>query len=114
MFQEALLFQKAIELCYNSQIVVRVFVWIPPIITWHICQRIVTTCVLNQSKDHQLLSDVLNNAIIMSSKLKEDVGIVQNLNQFMDDDLQLLLNCLCLFLTLRKKFVVSLILFFHL
>jgi hypothetical protein len=45
-----------------------------------------TACVLNQSKDHWLLSDALNNAIIMISKLKEDVGIVQNLNQFMDDD----------------------------
>ncbi len=93
LFQEALLSQKAIVLCYSSQIVICVFGQIPPIITWHICQTIVdclfpilTTCVLNQSKDHGLLSEALNNAIIMSSKLKEDVGIVQNLDQFMDDD----------------------------
>ncbi len=33
-----------------------------------------------------MLNDALNNAITMSSKLKEDVGIVQNLDQFMNDD----------------------------
>jgi hypothetical protein len=39
-----------------------------------------------------LLSDALNSAITMSSKLKEDVGIVQNLDQFMDDDFTITLE----------------------
>jgi hypothetical protein len=47
---------------------------------------IVISYVFNQSKDHWLLGDALNNAITMSFKLKEDVGITQNLDQFMDDD----------------------------
>jgi hypothetical protein len=34
----------------------------------------------------------------MNSMLKEDVGIVETLDQFMDDDFAL--NCLYLFLTL--------------
>ncbi len=45
---------------------------------------IVIAYVLNQSKDHWLFSDALNNAITMSSK--EDVGIVLNLDQFINDD----------------------------
>jgi len=53
---------------------------------------VVIAYVLNQSKDHWLLDDALNNAIIMSSKLKEDVGIVQNLDQFMDDDFAIILE----------------------
>jgi hypothetical protein len=87
LFQEALLFQKVIVLCYSSQIVIRVYGWVPHVITWHICQTIVDCLfpiviayVLNQSKDHWLLDDALNNAITMSSKLKEDVGIVQYLD----------------------------------
>jgi hypothetical protein len=46
--------------------------------TWHICQivvnylsLVVTTCVLNQSKEHWLLSDALHFAIFMCLKLKE-------------------------------------------
>jgi hypothetical protein len=63
LFQEALLFRKAIVLCYSSQTIVHVSNRIPPTITWHICQTIVDclspiviTCVLKQSKDHWLLS----------------------------------------------------------
>jgi hypothetical protein len=87
LFHEALLFRKAIVLYYSSQIDVRVSSQIPPIITCHISQAIVdylspvvTACVLNQSKDHRFFNDALNSAITMSSKLKEDVGIVQNLD----------------------------------
>jgi hypothetical protein len=54
LFQEALLFQKAIVLCYSSQTDVGVFGQVPPNIIWHICQTIVgclsliiTACVLN-------------------------------------------------------------------
>jgi hypothetical protein len=41
---------------------------------------VVIPYVLNQSKDHWSFGDALNNAITMNSKLKEDVGIVQNLD----------------------------------
>jgi hypothetical protein len=84
LFQDALLFWKVIVLCYNSQIVVYVSSWVPPIITWHICQTIidclfpiVTVYIINQFKNHWLFSDALNNAITMSSKLKEDVRIIK-------------------------------------
>jgi len=63
---------------------------------------VVIAYVLNQSKDHWLLDDALNNAITMSSKLKEDVGIVQNLDQFMDDDFAIILE-LSLFASNIKK-----------
>jgi hypothetical protein len=63
---------------------------------------IVIVYVLNQSKDHWLLGDALNNAITMNSKLKEDVGIVQNLEQFMDDDFAITLE-LSLFASNIKK-----------
>jgi len=109
LFQEALLFRKAIVLCYSSQTTIHVSSRIPLIITWHICQTIidclslvVTVCVLNQSKDHWLLSDALNNAITMSSKLKEFVGIIHNLDQFMNDDFGIILE-LCLFAFNIKK-----------
>jgi hypothetical protein len=63
---------------------------------------VVTVCVLNQSKDHWLLSDALNNAITMSSKLREFVGIIHNLDQFMNDDFGIILE-LCLFAFNIKK-----------
>ncbi len=40
---------------------------VPPLLTWHICHIIVdslgpvvSTCILNQSRGHWLLSDALN------------------------------------------------------
>ncbi len=76
-----MLFQKVVAFCYSSQTVVCVSSWIIPIITWHICQTIVdclaliaTICVLNQSKGHWVVSDALNSAITISSKLKEEIG----------------------------------------
>jgi hypothetical protein len=54
-----------------------------PLLSLVMCQTIVDclspiviTCVLNESKDHWLVSDPLKNAITMSSKLKENLGIV--------------------------------------
>ncbi len=104
------IFRKAIVLCYSSQTIVHVSSQVPPIITWHICQTIVDclslviiACVLNQSKDHQLLNDALNNAITMSSKLKEDVGIVQNFNQFLDDDFAIILELSLFAFNIKKE-----------
>ncbi len=82
----------------------------PLIITWHICQTIVD-CLsliiiayfLNQSKDHLLLNDALNNAITMSSKLEEGVGIVQTFNQFMDDDFVIILELSLFAFNIKKE-----------
>jgi hypothetical protein len=62
---------------------------VPPPLTWHICQiivdflsPIVSTCVMNQSCGHLLLSDALNYAISMILKLKvgpDVLPFVQNL-----------------------------------
>jgi len=59
MFQEALLFQATIVLCYNRQTTMKVVNQVPPPFTWHICQiiidcfsLIVIACVLNQSHGH--------------------------------------------------------------
>jgi len=41
MFQEALLFQATIVMCYSKQIAMRVVNQVPPPFTWHICQIIV-------------------------------------------------------------------------
>jgi hypothetical protein len=59
MFQDALLFQNVIVLCYSRQIAMKVVNQVPPPFTWHICQiivdclsLIVTICVLNQFHGH--------------------------------------------------------------
>jgi hypothetical protein len=64
----------------------RVIGLVPPPLTWHISQiivdvlfSIVSVCVLNQSHGHWLLSNVLNVAITMSLKLKEESRISLNL-----------------------------------
>jgi hypothetical protein len=110
LVSRGLIFRKAIVLCYSSQNIVRVSNQVPPIITWHICQTmvdclslVIIACVLNQSKDHRLLNDALNSAITMSSKSKEDVGIVQNFNQFMDDDFAIILELSLFAFNIKKE-----------
>jgi hypothetical protein len=51
---------------------------VPPLLTWHICciivdslGLVVSACILNQSKCHQLLSDALNFTISMNLKFRE-------------------------------------------
>jgi hypothetical protein len=53
---------------------------LPPPLTWHICRIIVdffdlvvSTCILNQSRGHWLLSDALNYAISISLKFKDEI-----------------------------------------
>jgi hypothetical protein len=50
---------------------------VPPPLTWHSCciivdylGPVVSTCILNQSRRHWLLSDALNFAISMSLNLE--------------------------------------------
>ncbi len=76
LFQEALQFRAIIFLCYSQQIAMKVTSCVPPLLTWHISQKIidvlssvVSACVLNQSRGHWLLSNALNVTITMSSKL---------------------------------------------
>jgi len=65
----------------------------PPPLTWHISQiivdcllPIVSTCVINQSHGHWLLSDALYSIISMSLKLKEENKIIPSFESLMEDD----------------------------
>jgi hypothetical protein len=64
---------------------------------------IIIAYVLNQSKDHSLINDALNNAITTSSKLKEGVEIVKSLNQFMDDDFVIILELSLFVFNIKKE-----------
>jgi hypothetical protein len=64
-------------LCYKRQNLVRMIAQMSPLLTWHICQIIVfffspiVTCyVLNQFRDHWLLSDAVNSTISISLKFR--------------------------------------------
>ncbi len=78
MLQKASQFCSVIMFYYSKHTIVRVTCQVPPPLTWHISQivvgclsPIVSTCVINQSCGHWLLSDALHSIISMSSKLKE-------------------------------------------
>jgi len=67
---------------------------LPPLI-WHIFQIIVDSfglvifvCILNQSKVHWLLSDVLNSTISMSLKSKDEIDS-ENFDNIMEEDTNL-------------------------
>lgn len=70
-------FWKDIVLCYNNDIIMKMTPKVPPLLTWHISQIIVSfilpiiTCVLNQPHGHWLFNDVLQYAIVMNLKLKK-------------------------------------------
>ncbi len=66
---------------------------VPPLLTWHISQiivdvlsPIVSTCVLNQSRGHWLLGDVLNYAIYICLKLKGKTIISVSFDNFMEEE----------------------------
>ncbi len=48
--------------------------------------HVVTACVLNQSKNHWLLSDALHSTIIMCLKFKEDIINPFSLVNLINDD----------------------------
>jgi hypothetical protein len=86
-------------LCYILQTIVCVFSQVSPFFIWHIFQTIVDCSssiiivyVQNQFRSHWLLSDVVNFAIIISYKLKEQVWIALALYQLMDDDFGVVLE----------------------
>lgn len=47
---------------------------------------VVNACVLNQSTNHWLLFNVLNSAITMSFKAKEEVNVRPSFEFLMDDE----------------------------
>ncbi len=78
---------------------------IPPLLTWQICQivvdylfLVVTTCVLNQSRGHWLLSDAFHFAISMSLKLIKES---ENAPSFQTLMKRILL--ICMTFNIRKK-----------
>jgi hypothetical protein len=65
---------------------------VPPPLTWHICyiiadsfDLVVSTCILNQSRGHWLLSDALNFAISMSLKFREEIDLATFDNTIEED-----------------------------
>jgi hypothetical protein len=48
--------------------------------------HVVTSCVLNQSKSHWLLSDALQSAIIMCIKFREEITNPSTPVNLIDDD----------------------------
>ncbi len=82
--------------------------WIPPPLTWHICQivvdcltPVVTTCVLNQSRGHWLLSDAFHSTIPMSLKLKEESKNAPSFQTLMEEDIGVALELICLASNIR-------------
>jgi hypothetical protein len=80
---------------------------VPPLLTWHIFQIIVdclshvmSACVLNQSNNHWLLSYVLEYAITICLKCREEVINPPNQIRLMDDNDD---NMLCFMLDPRFK-----------
>jgi hypothetical protein len=72
---------KVIVLCYHRHIIIMVSRYMRHLFTLHISHMIVdhlshvvSTCVLNQSCDHWMLSDALHFIISMCLKLKEELN----------------------------------------
>jgi hypothetical protein len=113
LFQEALLFQKAIVFCYNKQIAIQILakfhllllnIFLKQLL---ICLfKIVIVCVLNQYGGHLLLSDVLNSTISISLKTRDEVEISPTFNNLMDDDYGIALELFLLASNIKKKSMV--------
>jgi len=61
--------------------------------------------VLNKSHGHWLLFDALNATISMSLKFKQETRISSRLNDLINDNSIVALECHCLHLTLGEKYV---------
>jgi hypothetical protein len=67
---------------------------VAPSLTWHIYQivvnclsHVVTTCVLNQSRGHWLLSDDRHSTISMSLKLREEPKSAPSFQTLVEKDI---------------------------
>jgi hypothetical protein len=61
--------------------------------------------VLNKSCGHWLLFDALNAIVSMSLKLKQETRILFRLNDLINDNSVVALECHCLHVTLGEKYV---------
>jgi hypothetical protein len=61
--------------------------------------------VLNKYCEHWLLFDALNATVSMSLKLKQETRISSRLNDLINDNSIVALECCCLHLTLGGKYV---------
>jgi hypothetical protein len=84
----------------------------PSLLTWHIFQiivdvlsPIVSTCVLNQSRGHWLLSDVLDYAIYICLKLRGKTIISVSIHNFMEEEPNIVIIELGCFITRNHDFV---------
>ncbi len=96
LFQKALQYFEAIVHCYSKQTIIRISVHVPCLLTWHVAQIVVdvpslviTTCVLNQSHGHWLLSDALHFAITMNTKLMEELQNHPSFGNIMDENFEM-------------------------
>ncbi len=105
--------------CYSKQNSMRMTTKVPPPLTWHICQivvdcfsLVVTTCVLNQSKGHWLLSNAFHSTISMSLKLKEEPKNAPFFQTLMEEDFGVALELICFASNIRKEVCGVLDIFF--
>ncbi len=93
---------------------------VPPPLTWHSSQIIVyylglviSTCILNQSRDHWLLTNAVNFVISISSNFKNETTI--SFDNLMDEDASyIVLEVTCLASNIKKEVVGGFGLFYFL
>jgi hypothetical protein len=84
---------------------------VPPPLTWHSSQiivyyldPIVSICILNQSRDHWLLTNALNFVISISSNFKNETTI--SFDNLMDEDAShIVLELTCLASNIKNEVV---------
>jgi hypothetical protein len=84
---------------------------VPPPLTWHICCIIVdsfglamSTCILNQSRGHWLLSDALNFAISMSLGFRDEIDFA-TFDNLMEEDGNIVYELSCLASNIKKEVI---------
>jgi len=84
---------------------------LPPL-TWHICRivvdslsPIVSTCILNQSKGHWLLSDALNSTISISLKFRDEIDYA-TFDNLIKEDGTVVYELSCLASNIKKEIQV--------
>jgi len=97
---------------------VRMSARVPPPLTWHICciiadsfDLVVSTCILNQSRGHWLLSDALNSAISMSLKFREEIDLA-TFDNTIEEDGNVAYELSCLASNIQKEIIQVLDSFF--
>ncbi len=93
---------------------------VPYPLTWHMCciivdylGLVVSSCILNQSRGHWLLSDALNYTISMSLKFRDEMEST-TFNNLMEEDGNVVYELSCLASNIKKEvvYVLDYFLFF--